>query len=1540
MPTNNVGGPAVGNQDSLITITGISVSDPDSGPSTDEITVHLSVNHGTLTIRTDVAGGITAADITGGGNGTRGITLTATQDQINATLAASGGLTYQGDPGFTGSDGLTVSTYNGVAGDAPTFTPIAVNSTLIRPHSSVAGDINGDGILDIAFIGDLGTPVVTDRIGIRLGNGDGSFGPTTDLVTGGRAIEVALADLDGDRDLDLVFVNWTADGAPVEQAGAGVRYNDGVGNFGATQLLANLPEAYDVSVADLNGDGRMDVVVGQRSLGTIVVLLASGAAGSFAPPVTYAATTDFLRMDSAIVGDFTGDGRPEIIIFNFGDRLTDAPPGTVTMLTNTGDGTFGAPVDIAVNQPQPFDGAADDLNGDGHLDLVFGTHGSFRGLTVMLGNGDGTFQAGVRYAAVDFPINVSIGDVNGDGRPDLVSGTANGGLVAIFVGNGDGTFRPRVDLPTDSYFANNTTLGDFDRDGDFDIFVNRGFVDGQGVFLNQTLSRGDVDTKPITVNAATPANVIDGTPGDDVLVGTAGDDIFNGLGGNDQLFGLQGNDVLNGGDGSDALHGGAGTDTYDGGAGAFDAVFFNNAFSDDSATQGVIADIRTQTILNDGFGNVETMTGIEGFGSGTRFSDVFYGDDGANGFVGGTGDYVHGFGGDDFVNIEGAPALIDGGDGQDAVNAFRQARLVDSNGDGIAEWEYTTNGVHIDLSLGRIVHDGFGGSGLLVSVENIVGSAGDDTLIGDNGDGFIMGSGGNDLLVGRGGNDLLMGGGGNDLLRGDGFNNYNGPSGDDIVSGGAGDDIMWTSAGVDSYDGGDGFDRVSFFSLAATQAAVASLITQTIDNDGFGNSETMLSIEALGAGTVFADELTGDDNANFLVGDRGDTLVGNGGHDTFQLGGAPALTDGGSGIDAIVRFTGDIFGSLRPDSNGDGLAELVFATRGVHVDLSLGMIVDDGFGNSGTLVSIENVGGSDLDDMLIGDDGVNGLNGFEGNDLLEGRAGNDVFQGGGGDDVMIGGLGGDILQGGDGSDTASYAFATGGMEVFLFDGLSGYSNGPDGHDTLIDVENVTGSQFDDDIAGNSLANVLRGLGGHDFITGGSGDDVIDGGDGRDQASYHDAGDGVNASLTAGTASGAAGNDTLVSIEDLSGSSFDDHLIGDGEINSLNGLAGNDMLEGLGGHDALRGRQGNDTLRGGDGDDFLDGGQGDDVIDGSDGFDRAAFFSMATTGVTVDLNLQGVAQNTNQGMDTLIGIEHVSGTRFDDVLIGNAGDNWLRSGVGTDSDIISGGGGNDLIEVGGGTHTLDGGDGNDTLSLIGNTTDITMTGVTVSLALQGVGQDTEQGIMTVSGFENLSGSIHDDRLTGDGAANVLAGDEGADQLAGADGNDVLLGDGRTWVDFHGTGGSGPITTDQELSNAFGVGAGNDVLDGGRGDDLLVGGGGDDILNGGVGRDIFAFGPGSGHDRITDFTNVQDKIKFESGFGVGDFSDLLITEAGKGVLITWGDGSSSILLEKTNIRQIGASDFIFGDDAPGLAMLAFEARAIELADAHVAAHAWLF
>jgi Ca2+-binding RTX toxin-like protein len=196
-------------------------------------------------------------------------------------------------------------------------------------------------------------------------------------------------------------------------------------------------------------------------------------------------------------------------------------------------------------------------------------------------------------------------------------------------------------------------------------------------------------------------------------------------------------------------------------------------------------------------------------------------------------------------------------------------------------------------------------------------------------------------------------------------------------------------------------------------------------------------------------------------------------------------------------------------------------------------------------------------------------------------------------------------------------------------------------------------------------------------------------------------------------------------------------------------------------------------------------------------------------------------------------------------------------------------------------------------------------------------------MTLTGFENVSGSVHNDTLTGDGVNNVLAGDVGNDILSGGDGADTLYGDGRIIVDTHGVGTSGPIVTYGDVVAAFpldGLVSGNDTLVGGKGNDTLVGGGGDDILTGNQGDDTFVFGPGSGDDHVTDFQK-KDTIALNGIAGIDDFSDLTIVNFGGSAVISWGT-SDSITLDGYKANKLSAADFSFGTTAPLTAFAAMD------------------
>lgn len=215
--------------------------------------------------------------------------------------------------------------------------------------------------------------------------------------------------------------------------------------------------------------------------------------------------------------------------------------------------------------------------------------------------------------------------------------------------------------------------------------------------------------------------------------------------------------------------------------------------------------------------------------------------------------------------------------------------------------------------------------------------------------------------------------------------------------------------------------------------------------------------------------------------------------------------------------------------------------------------------------------------------------------------------------------------------------------------------------------------------------------------------------------------------------------------DITGTSGSETLTGTEDADTINGLGGNDTLIGAGG---------NDTLNGGEGVDTLEGGAGDDTLNGGNSTDTARYFT-ATSGVTVSLAIQGVAQNTGgAGNDTLIGIERLTGSNYDDVLTGDGASNYIQGHAG--NDILDGGDGMDFAHYGSASMS-----------------------VHVDLALQGTIQNTVgAGWDTLTNFENISGSQHSDWLAGDDQSNWILGQAGDDEIFGRGGDDFLYGLGGT------------------------------------------------------------------------------------------------------------------------------------------------------------------
>jgi Ca2+-binding RTX toxin-like protein len=315
-----------------------------------------------------------------------------------------------------------------------------------------------------------------------------------------------------------------------------------------------------------------------------------------------------------------------------------------------------------------------------------------------------------------------------------------------------------------------------------------------------------------------------------------------------------------------------------------------------------------------------------------------------------------------------------------------------------------------------------------------------------------------------------------------------------------------------------------------------------------------------------------------------------------------------------------------------------------------------------TIVSVTN-GGKAFG--LAGDDT---LNGSIFGDVLVGGDGNDRLFGNDGFDTLEGGAGNDFMDGGTGSDIASYANELAGVRVDLAITTAQNTLGS-GFDTLINIEWLTGSAFNDMLFGSDIQNIINGGAGNDVIDARGGDDLLHGGLGND------------------TMLGGAGND---SIYDTDGSNTVDGGIGNDYI--VMG-AGDDNVNGGDGDDDINGGLGNDRLLGGTGNDLFHDGTGNNFIDGGLGTDTV-YFDFLLSDLTIDLRVT-TAQNTGaSGISTILNVEDVVAGYGNDVITGNAVANFINGGGGTN--ILSGGGGNDTIWSLGFGDTLNGDAGNDTL----------------------------------------------------------------------------------------------------------------------------------------------------------------------------------------------------------------------------------------------------
>jgi Ca2+-binding RTX toxin-like protein len=372
-----------------------------------------------------------------------------------------------------------------------------------------------------------------------------------------------------------------------------------------------------------------------------------------------------------------------------------------------------------------------------------------------------------------------------------------------------------------------------------------------------------------------------------------------------------------------------------------------------------------------------------------------------------------------------------------------------------------------------------------------------------------------DTLTGTTGNDVIEGLGGNDTI--------NGVGGDDTICGDDGDDTINGEAGSDHLEGGTGGetagDTVTF--LGTPNGVNANLSTGVANAFSPAETDSMTGFE----------NLTGSNSFDLLTGDNGDNVIrGLSSADGFEgLGGDDTLID-------------DVGGASDQDSAKYSTA----GPGGITGNLTTEVVTGDGVGTD-TLTGFRSIEGSSFDDVLIGNDD-NQISNTTDNALL----------GNGGNDVLEPLRGTDFVDGGSGVDLVTYAHDIA-VDLDLSTGKA-TTTPIDEVDSIPGVENVIGSPQSDTITGDGNDNVLDGFGGDDALTGGGG---------ADTASFASlAGPlGVNVDLASATAVGD-GSDTLVTIENVTGSPQSDVLFGDENANALDGLAGDDNIDGQAGVDQL------------------------------------------------------------------------------------------------------------------------------------------------------------------------------------------------------------------------------------------------------------------------------------------------------------------------------------------------------------------------------------
>jgi len=342
-------------------------------------------------------------------------------------------------------------------GDGTFQVPPSYASGGYDADSVAVGDLNNDGKLDLVVAnlcqGNTCGRGNSGYVSVLLGNGDGTFQPAQEYATGGfGASSVAIADLNGDVNADVVVANQCSTSDCKTSGSVSVLLGKGNGTLQAAQTYASGGyTALSVAIADFNKDGNLDLAVANQCQdtscqnGAVSVLLGNGN-GTFQTAQSFA-SAGYLT-NSVAVGDFNGDGNPDLVLASQCQDTT-CQKGGVSVLLGNGNGTFQTAQSYSSAGSQADSVVATDLDGDGELDLVVSnlcqnTADCNNGVvSSLLGRGDGTFRAATPYSSGgQNAYSVVAGDFSGDGNTDVV--VANGDSTDVLLGNGDGSFQTAI----------------------------------------------------------------------------------------------------------------------------------------------------------------------------------------------------------------------------------------------------------------------------------------------------------------------------------------------------------------------------------------------------------------------------------------------------------------------------------------------------------------------------------------------------------------------------------------------------------------------------------------------------------------------------------------------------------------------------------------------------------------------------------------------------------------------------------------------------------------------------------------------------------------------------------------------------------------------------------------------------------------------------------------------------------------------------------------------------------------------------------------